>query len=156
MGWTWVIAPAIAVLSAIFAAIWLLYDRMNDRLRALELDMAVSKTQLTPLWATVQKVIVDELHHVGHPEMDRLLEKLQNLSITPEERIELKAMLEARALDYGPEITESERKSAILLIGIMDKVLIEAATAGDKLVNLAILLLFWTSNLMGNAIRYWR
>lgn len=97
----------------------------------IEADMVQLKTQMSPLWAQVQSRIAAELHH-PHPryaEMDKLLERLETvpLQMSPAERDRLKELLRLRSLDMHPDITPGQRSSAVLMLGVMDKVLEESA-----------------------------
>jgi hypothetical protein len=90
--------------------------------------IAKLETQMSPLWSRVQARISSDLHH-PHPryfEMDRLLEKLEALTITMEERQRLKVLLLERSTDTHVDITDAQRKSAKAMIPIMDMVLLEA------------------------------
>jgi hypothetical protein len=80
------------------------------------------------MWATVQARMSSDLHHpdVRHLEMDTLLEKLDALTIAPPERDRLKVLLVAMSADMHDDITESQRKSALAMIPLMDLVVIEA------------------------------
>jgi len=98
----------------------------------IDKQLTVLNTQVTPLWATVQAKLTADLHH-PHPrylQMDKLLEKLDTLTISDDERIVLKELLVKRSVDTHEDITEGQRESALLLLGVMKKVLTEADTPG--------------------------
>lgn len=76
------------------------------------------------LLARLMEGLVTELTH-PHPryaETDELLQEMMETPNrqSPENRAKLKTLLEARAVDMDPEITEAERKSANLMLSIMD------------------------------------
>ena len=116
------------LLVALFVAILAALARLYARIAEHDRQIAIMSTQVSPLWATVQKVISEELHHphAQYAEMDLLLEKLEDLIITPTERQRLKILLQQRSEDMDSNITESQRKSAKLMIDVMDKVVQEA------------------------------
>ena len=151
--------PAIfIVVAGLFITI---YFKITDRLLKLEIDMATVGTQISPLWAQVQAKIASELHHPNpnYAAMDRLLEKLEALTITGDERIALKLLLLKRSRDMSPEVSEDERKSAILMIQVMGKVLIEAASIQDKIVRSVASVMFWAAGAsvtLTNALRNWK
>jgi hypothetical protein len=95
----------------------------------VDTQMAVLLTQVSPLWAAVQSKIAKDLTHPHKQfkEMDGLLEKLEALSITDEERVRLRDLLKERATSQDAEVNDEERASAKLMIGVMEKVLSEAA-----------------------------
>jgi len=114
----------LALMVAAIAAIGALYNRI----RALEVEQAKQAIQLSPLWARVQAQISSDLHH-PHPrylEMDTLLEELESLTITPSQRNRLKILLFERSTDMHPDITDSQREKAKLMIVVMDMVVAEA------------------------------
>ena len=123
-----VIGIIVAAFTVILAAILAAVVRMNSRQAAMALALAKLEVQVSPMWATVQARMSSDLHH-PHPRyarMDSLLEKLDNLTITIEERGELKELALARSVDMHEDITESQRMSALALIPLMDLVLLEA------------------------------
>jgi len=117
----------VTLFASMLAAIARLYARIGEH----DKQLAEMSTKVSPLWATVQKVISDELHHphAQYAEMDTLLERLDNLTITTEERDRLKILLMQRSVDMDSDITESQRKSAKMMIDVMDKVVQEASIA---------------------------
>jgi hypothetical protein len=102
--------------------------RLNGLVRDQGMEIATLKTQMSPLWARVQAQISSDLHHPNprYFEMDMLLEKLEALTITDGERIRLKILLNERAQDMHPDISDSQRNSAEIMSRVMDKVLAEA------------------------------
>lgn len=118
------VVPAITFVGVVW---W----RYHDRVAVLEQEVAILKTQMSPLWSSVQSQIARDLTH-PHPqfaEMDELLQRLENLTITDAERVRLGLLLEERILSTDPEISEDERASAKLLKGVMKKVLKEKENA---------------------------
>jgi hypothetical protein len=90
------------------------------------------------LWARVQAQIAQDLHHPNprYTEMDGLLEKLDNLTITLDERDRLKVLLAERSKDMHEDIGQQQREKASFMITVMDMVLAEKAIndAGDSAV----------------------
>jgi hypothetical protein len=118
----------IASFGIVLAAALTYFVRINAKMNDQAVEIATLKTQVSPLWAQVQARIAADLHH-PHPryfEMDGLLEKLEALTITPDERARLKALLNERAHDMHPEINADQRKKAAFMIQVMDLVLVEA------------------------------
>ena len=112
----------------ILAGILAYFVRLNSKVNAQDVEIATLKTQVSPLWAQVQARIAADLHH-PHPryfEMDGLLEKLEALTITSEERGRLKTLLTERSQDTHPDITEDQRKKAAFMVQVMDLVVVEA------------------------------
>ena len=101
-------------------AVWL-----NLQLGKLNVQMATVQTQVSPLWARVQAQVAADLHHPDprYQEMDTLLEELENLTISEEGRVRLKALLLERSGD--PLTDETQKLSAQVLIPAMDLVVIE-------------------------------
>jgi hypothetical protein len=129
---------------------------ITNRVRQLELSMRESDTKMSPLWARVQAELSSDLHHDDpkYKEADCLIEELAALTITPKGRRRLKELLAQRVVD--PDVPELERKKAKALIAVMDLVLMEAESVGEKLVNISIAILFGVSALLANAVRTWR
>jgi hypothetical protein len=105
-------------------------ERQKDvaRISALESRVEMLNMQLSPFWAAVQTKIAADLTHpsVQFQEMDALLRSLQNLTIGSAERDRLEVLLHQRAVTDDPEVSEDEKKSARLMIGVMEKVISEA------------------------------
>jgi hypothetical protein len=102
-------------------------DEANDRLTKLE-------TQIMPLWARVQAQISADLHrpHPRYFEMDKLLEKLEALTITDPERGRLKHLLLERSVDKSEGISQAQREKARLMVLVMDIVLLEASESPER------------------------
>jgi hypothetical protein len=64
--------------------------------------------------------------------MDTLLEQLEALTISEVGRAQLKVLLAERSQDMHKDITDQQRSSAALMLGVMDKVLEETAIATDS------------------------
>lgn len=95
---------------------------------SVDRQMAVLLTQVSPLWAALQTKVAKDLTHPSEQfhEMDELLRRLEALTITDVERERLRVLLLERSTSQDPEVSEEERESAKLMIGIMKKVLDEA------------------------------
>ena len=118
----------VAAFSVCLAAILAFVVRLNGRLNEFDKVITRLDTQVSPLWAQVQARISSDLHH-PHPryfEMDILLEKLEALTITNDERERLKVLLRERSVDMHEDISESQRQSAKIMSGVMDKVVLES------------------------------
>lgn len=105
---------------------------LDKRIVELESKLSVLGVQISPLWAAVQSKIAKDLTHPSPQfhEMDELLRRLEALTITDSERERLHTLLIERTESTDAEVSDAERKSAALMIGIMDKVLKEAANEG--------------------------
>ena len=103
-------------------------DDLEKDVNALKLQVAISDTKITPLWAKVQKQMSDEIHHpdAANKETDDLIDKLENLEVTPTETARLKVLLHERANSTDPKVTARERSIAKIMPVIMDLVLEEA------------------------------
>lgn len=118
----------VAAFSIVLGAIIAYNVRQAAHMQEMREELAVLKTQVSPLWAQIQSRIVADLHH-PHPrykEMDVLLERLEALKITPEERIRLEALLIERSVDEHDDISEIQRKEAKLMNQVMDIVVLES------------------------------
>ncbi|MCA1628390.1 MAG: hypothetical protein LC742_10560, partial [Acidobacteria bacterium] len=69
--------------------------------------------------------------HERFTQMNLLLLKLSDKTLTEGERELLKELIRERQSDQSEEVTESERQSARLLPGVMAKEDIESRTEGD-------------------------
>jgi len=89
-----------------------LLKKQDERIRELELDMA---RQQSPLMKQVQDLLTAGLHHPDpkHSRQDRLLEKLDNVALTPDEVPELIAVLDAQIADPSTPPIEAEAASAL-------------------------------------------
>jgi hypothetical protein len=116
--------------TALLSAVIAMLVRLGSRFRKVEEEIITIKTQVSPLWARVQAQISNDLHH-PHPrykEMDRLLEKLESLEIVPAERARLRQLLLERSKDMHPDITDEQRRSALIMIPVMEMVIKEKQT----------------------------
>jgi len=121
------IGIVIAAFSVLLTALLAFVVRLNARLNDFDKIITRLDTQVSPLWAQVQARISSDLHH-PHPryfEMDTLLEKLEALKISDTERDRLKVLLRERSVDMHEDISESQRQSAKIMSGVMDKVVLE-------------------------------
>lgn len=122
------IGVVVAAFGAGFTAIFAYLRTLNADIVSIKVAMSKLDTQVSPLWAKVQAQISADLHH-PHPqykEMDDLLEKLEAITITSEERARLEVLLVQRSHDMSPMISNSQRESAVIMIQVMKKVLREA------------------------------
>lgn len=96
------------------------HQRVLDRLAELEVNMKLNAQTITPIVTAFQAILVKQLTHPDKHEMDALLVKVGPPHIlTPEESARLATMLQERSVDYGNEITLSDRESAIILPIVM-------------------------------------
>jgi len=118
------------ILIAAFTALLGIIIGLFKRVRTMETTIAQLDTKVGPLWAQVQSKVAQELHHDDpkYAEMDKLLEQLINLTLTPENRSRLKTLLIARTTD--PHVSDEEQKSAQLMLLTMDKVVTESQQDG--------------------------
>lgn len=99
----------------------------KDQIDKLTADMALMQKEFSPFWAVVQSKIAADLTHPSpqFAEMDKLLKKLEALDITDAERNRLNQLLSDRIQTNDPEVSEAEKKSAKIMIEVMEKVIIE-------------------------------
>jgi hypothetical protein len=132
----------IAAFTVILGAVVAFFVRINARKQAelkqlredieeLKRSMATVNTQMSPLWARVQAQIAQDLHHPNprYAEMDALLEQLDSLKITTDERARLKILLVERSKDLHVDISQEQREKAAFMVTVMDMVLAEKAVA---------------------------
>lgn len=117
----WLVIVAPVMLAAVLAAIGMLFSRI----RALEVQITEVQTKVAPFWASVQSKIADALHQPDDSalELDKLLENLENLTLTPSELTDLEQRLRV-IRDTGP--VDAAQKAGLLL-KVMPMVLEEAA-----------------------------
>lgn len=113
-------------------------DKLTDRVTELEKQSALMDHTVTPLSVAFQKMLVDQLTHYHTPEMDALMVKLTDLTLTAEEKARLLVMLEERTRDMGDLITPSERNAAAMLPMVMQRVEEEAELLKEKTPTLAV------------------
>jgi len=101
-----------------------------ERLTSVESELANVQTKLDPLWKVVQSSIAKDLTHPSpqFKRADELLRKLLALTITDQERIELRKVLTERSFSKDAEVKDTERLKAKVMLDVMDLVLIEAAS----------------------------
>jgi hypothetical protein len=135
----------IAAFGIILTAILAYLRKQSSDLQEMREKVAVLQTQVSPLWAQIQARISMDLHH-PHPrygEMDKLLEKLEALTITVEERERLGVLLDERSVDMHEDISEVQRKEAKLMVQVMQIVIMESK-------GLSAIILGWL------ALHFWR
>ncbi len=112
-GWQFVVATT-AVQTAIL--IWMAILLNRNR-----------KAKLTGFWAALQTRMVDLLHHPDprSHKLDKLLEELEALTLTPERTLELEDILERKA--KNPKESKDERNRAEFLLIAMREVVLERA-----------------------------
>ena len=111
----WLLGTLVTIGIGILVMLW----RLQGRMTAMEVKIA-------PFWGSLQTKFAKALHK-PHPELRRrdiLLEKLERLTITPEERQELRLKLEEVKTD--PEATDVEKAQAVIMLAAMPLVLEEA------------------------------
>ena len=110
--------------------------RLSKAAKERDREIAVLKTQISPLWARVQRQIAEDLHHphVRYKEMDTLLEELEALTLSEGDRARLKVLLVERSTDMHPDITPAQREKALLMLHVMDIVQLEL---GEKPLTLS-------------------
>jgi hypothetical protein len=123
-----------ATIAVLLAAVLAYCVRINTRQSDSDIRIAKLEVQISPLWARVQRQISSDLHH-PHPryqEMDVLLEHLESLTITKEERVRLNQLLLERSTDMHEDITEDQRQKAKLMIEVMKLTLRETSGIADS------------------------
>lgn len=128
------IGLTISLFTIIVGALLAFIVKQNRRMDEHDKLLTILNTQVSPMWATVQARMSADLHHPNqrYAEMDRLLEKLESLVISDLERQRLKELLLIRSVDMHEDITESQRKSALAMIPLMDLVVIEAKQQAEQ------------------------
>lgn len=85
------------------------------------------RPKIKPFWAKLQSDVANTLHqpHPEYAEMDDYYEKLENLTITAEERVRFTALLEQSEND--PEVSDDFKARVKILRIAIPRVLDEAA-----------------------------
>ena len=112
-----------------------------DRLENLDKQLEVLQVKIAPFWAAAQTKIAKDLTHPSEQfhEMDALLRKLEALEITTSDRTRLHTLLQERSVSVDAEVTDMERKKALIMIQLMDVVIDEAAAPpGDRAMSMVI------------------
>lgn len=126
-----IINSAVMLTLATFVSAYLKRTASTDeRLGKIEAQLAALGVQVSPLWAAVQSKMVKDLTHPSpqFQEMDELLRQLEALTINDVDRDRLEVLLTERMTSTDPEVSDDERESAKLMVGVMKKVLVEAAS----------------------------
>ena len=122
------LGPAAAIAAVILSAILAYFVRVNAQLKKQSEEITELKTKVSPLWAQIQSRIASDLHqpHPRYMEMDQLLEKLEALTITKDERARLGVLLQLRSQDMSGDVSEIQRHEANLMMQVMHIVVLEA------------------------------
>lgn len=115
----WILGALVPI--GLFIAGMLVYSQRQRAKEQAETAkrLAILETQMTPFWATLQTKLADALHH-PHPESkerDALLEKLEKLTITQDERARLRTLL-AEIIENPAETVEEKAKAQLLLLAM--------------------------------------
>jgi hypothetical protein len=131
---TWLAYAIISAGVLIAGSLVTYFVRLNQRITEQDKKISTLEAQMSPLWSRVQATIAADLHHphARYFEMDKLLEKLEGLTIEEMERERLKELLEERSRDMTTDITQIQRVEAKLMIQVMDLVVLEAATENQQ------------------------
>lgn len=119
---TSIIAAVLAVVGSLYLARRREAAHKDERVRALELQIAVLSQQVSPLWTAAQAILVKQLTHYHTPELDALMLKIHPFTLTATEEARLYILLEARTRDVGSLIDSSERDAATMLPLVMARV----------------------------------
>lgn len=125
--WFWKVvekkADELEVLSKARAALLL-------RVSELEKQLAIVQVTVVPISAAYQAMLVKQLTHFHTPELDALLVKLGPPSaLDSDEAQRMAVLLQARTIDMGDEIDDSERDAAAMLPMVVRRVAEEVAAA---------------------------
>lgn len=114
----------------------LLLARVIEAEKELAVFRATMSTALLPVSAMFQAALVKHLTHNHTPEMDDLLARINDLSVTETERLHV--LLKERVVEFDdPEIDDLERDAAVMMPYVMKRVRAEAATALVPTVTIA-------------------
>jgi hypothetical protein len=95
----------------------------NARIVVLEKQSALLHSQVIPISAAFQAILIQELTHFHTPEMDELMRKLgPPITITEDEMARLVTLLEERERDLGEDVPQEERDAAHMLPMVMKRV----------------------------------
>jgi hypothetical protein len=103
------------------------HEELQDRVIVLERQLAVVNQSVIPLNAAMQAALIKQLTHFHTPEMDALLVKLADNTLTDQEEVRLWEMVAQRERDMGDLIPEEERDAAHILPIIVKRARAEAA-----------------------------
>jgi hypothetical protein len=110
--------------------------KLESRVMDLERQIGIYGSQIAPINAAYQAMLIKQLTHYHTPEMDALMVKLGTATIPPtindQEMKRLIVLLDERTRDMGPEISEDERDAAEILPILLRKVKREWAAAEEK------------------------
>jgi len=98
-------------------------EATNNKIIALEQQVAILNARLVPLWPLVQVRISTDLERASHTEADELLIQLNNKTIDEKGRARLITLMERRSID--PSVSEAEQLKATIMPSIMRLVEIE-------------------------------
>jgi hypothetical protein len=113
---TSVTAAVLAVVGALFLARRKSAQEKDERVRALELQIAILTQQVSPLWTAAQAILIKQMTHYHAPEMDELMRKVgPPFTLSADEEHRLYVLLEERTRDVDGMIDSSERDAAAML-----------------------------------------
>jgi hypothetical protein len=108
-------------------------EKVRDRISDLEMKLSVLTAAVSPISTLMQSVFIKELTHFHTPELDALLVKIEENTLSEEEEPRLFSLLSERASALNGRIPESERDAAIMLPMIMKRVKAERGTAATEI-----------------------
>jgi hypothetical protein len=115
----WILAVLVPIGLLIVGQLFLSSREKKKQVEENAKRLTILETQITPFWQSLQTKLGEALHH-PHPESfekDQLLEKLEKLTISPEERDRLNILLTAVAVN--PALSTEERAQAKMLLLVM-------------------------------------
>lgn len=104
-------------------------DADRSRIEQLEKQLAALTQNVLPISAAFQAILIKQLTHFHTPELDGLLVKLEQNTLTAEEDARLAVLLKQRTQDMGELIDDSERDAAAMVLLVNRRV--RAETAAD-------------------------
>jgi len=118
-----VVAAMLAVAGAVYLSRRKQAQDKDERVRTLELQIALLTQQVSPLWTAAQAILIKQMTHYHAPELDALLRKIgPPVTLTAQEEHRLYVLLEERTKDMGALIDSSERDAAAMLPLIIRRV----------------------------------
>lgn len=122
----WFLPVSLVVLTAAISIVVVGYRKMKEDTRNLQERLAIAETKIEPYWARVQRKLAEELHSPHTPELDELMKDLAAGNLTAKRRVRLEELL--LVISHDPKESQARHDSAEIMIRLMRKVLVEAAT----------------------------
>lgn len=106
------------------------HEALLAKVNELTNKLALVESTVTPIASAFQAVLIAKLTHFHTPEMDALLVKLQQTTLTNNDRNRLTILLEQRIVELNGDIDTPEREAAIM-IPMVNRMVVAASISSE-------------------------